>query len=280
MTAPSPLHAQRLVRWRQTPAARLAGPADATAFIDQLGIVTLFPVSPELPNLFQAYLGDPDAPTDSGHDTPSGEVYSWRWVLGRQEAGFYTAIVRNRPTWIGWPLLPAILRLRGDLRSPAAIHAAGELSVAALRVATTLAAAGGVLATGALRRAAGFPTGKEQRAAYHKALAELDSRLLLAKVFAPADLDMRHALVSTRFPEHVSAAVALTREAALDEFLRAYLPAAVYAMPPVLARHLGLPETELRAGLERLAHAGLAAPIALEGHKGACYTWMAESAAT
>ena len=280
MTIPASLHDQRLARWRQTPATRLAGPADAARLLDQLGVVTLFPVSPEVPNFFHAYLGDPDAPTDSGHDTPSGEVYSWRWALGRQEAGFYTAIVRNRPTWVSWPLVPAILRLRGDLRSPGAIHAAGELSSDALRVASALATAGGVLTTGELRRAADFPTGKEQRAAYLKAVAELDSRLLLAKVFAPDDLDMRHALVSTRYPEHVSTATALTREDALDEFLRTYLPAAIYAVPPVLARHLGLPEAELRAGLERLAHASLAAPIALEGHKGACYTWVADSAAT
>ena len=280
MTIPAPLQDQRLAQWRQTPATRLAGTADVARLLDQLGVVTLFPVSPEVPNFFHAYLGDPDAPTDSGHDTPSGEVYSWRWTLGRQEAGFYTAIVRNRPTWVSWTLVPAILRLRGDLRSPVEIHAAGELSSDALRVASALATAGGVLATGELRRAAGFPTGKEQRAAYLKAVAELDSRLLLAKVFAPDDFDMRHALVSTRYPQHVSAAVALTREAALDEFLRTYLPAAVYAVPPVLARHLGLPEAELRAGLDRLAHAGLAAPVTLEGHKGACHTWTADSAAT
>jgi len=85
-------------------------------------------------------------------------------------------------------------------------------------------------------------------------LLPLDSRLLLAKVFSPDedDLDMRHALVRRRYPEHLAAAERIPREAAIDQFLNTYLGAAVYAVPKVLAKHLGIPETELRAGVARL----------------------------
>ncbi len=267
------LMAARLSAWRQTPEARLGGPEEAADLIGQVGLATLFPASPEVPNLYHAYMGDPEARPDASHDSPAGQVYGWRWALGRAEAASYTAIVRDRPTWVSWSLLPILLRLRGERRSPQELYDAGELSAGAMRIAEVLAGAGGVLSTGELRKAAGFPTGKAERAAYLKGVDELDTRLMLAKVFSHDDLDMRHALVRVRYPEHVEAAHRLSREDALDRFLEVYLPFAVYAAPTLLAKHLKLPETELRAGLDRLAATGRATPTLLEGHKGECYVW-------
>src|SRR5256885_14228726 len=60
----------------------------ASAFIERVGVATLSPASPEFPNLFSAYVGDPHTKTDSGWETPSGEVYGWRWTLGRSSAAF------------------------------------------------------------------------------------------------------------------------------------------------------------------------------------------------
>lgn len=272
-------HAERLANWHQTTATKIASSDDAADLIDRLGLVTLFPVSPEVPNLFHAFMGDSEAETDSNHDSPSGQVYSWRWALGRRDAGFYTAIVRNRPTWVSWELLPAVLRVRGELRQPEELFAAGELSADALRIARALRDADGVLSTGELRRAAGFPTGKAERAAYLKAVQELDSRLLLAKVFSRDDLDMRHAIVAVRFPEQTRAAGGLTFEAALDQLLLAYFPHAVYAIPPVLAKHLGVPVDALRRVLESLVARNLAASLALPGIKGGAYEWTGAPAA-
>jgi len=269
------LYQQRLENWRQTPERRIHGPEEAAAFIDVVGVATLYPASPEAPNLFHAYMGDPDAATDSGHDSPSGQVYGWRWALGRAEAAFYSAIVRKRPTWVRWDLLPAVIRLRGELRAPEDLYRSGELSDGAHRIAAALSGAGGVLSTGELRREAGFPTGKAERAAYLRAVEELDTRLLLAKVFSPDDLEMRHALVRTRYPEAVAAAEGLGREAALERFLEVCLPPAVYAAPTPLARHLGLPVEELRAGLDRLVEQGRAQRVSVPGYKGECYEWCA-----
>jgi hypothetical protein len=244
---------RRLENWCQTAESRIPDAEAAQHLIDRVGIATLYPVSPEIPNLFQAYVGDPEATTDSKWDSPSGHVYGWRWELGKREAAFYSAIVRKKPTWISWALLPATLRVLGEARAPAELYETGELSEGAYRIARALEESGGVLSTGELRRVAGFPTGKERRAAYLKAVEELDSRLLLAKVFSPEedDRDMRHALVRQRYPEHVAAAERMPREAALDQILSTYLAAADYVEPAVLAKHLGIPETELRAGLAR-----------------------------
>lgn len=268
------LHRRRLASWGQTPETRVPDPGAAAEFIDRVGVATLFPASPEVPNLFHAHVGDPEAGTESTWDSPSGHVYGWRWELGRAEAAFYTAIVRGRPTWVSWPLLPTVLRLRGELRSPETLYEGGELSADARRIVDALEAAGGVLSTGDLRQAAGFPTGKAQRAAYLRAVQELDSRLLLAKAFSPDadDQDMRHALVRARYPDAITAAERMTPDEALDRLLTTYLPQAVYAVPATLARHLGVPLPALRSGFDRLVARGKAIPIAL-GAKRDGYAW-------
>ena len=236
-------------------------------------MATLFPASTEVPNLYHAFMGDPEAQTSSEWDSPAGHVYGWRWALGRKEAAFYTAIVRKRPTWVSWALLPAMLRLRGELRTPDELYDLGVISANAYRIAQVLEASGGVLSTAKLRREAGFPTGKEHRAAYLKAVEELDTRLLLAKVFSEDDMDMRHALVSVRYPQHVDAAEQMARREALHRFLLAYLPQAVYAVPSVLARHLAIPEAELRAGLDELVAASKASPVIPPQSRSVCYAW-------
>lgn len=258
MTDSVALLARRRLNWCQTPETRLPDPDAAARFIQRVGIATLYPVSPEIPNLFHAYVGDPEAQTDSKWDSPSGHVYTWRWELGKREAAFYSAVVRKKPTWVSWPLLPAVLRLFGDLRLPEELYAAGELSPAAFRIAEALAEAGGVRSTGELRRLAGFPTGKDQRAAYLRAIEQLDAKLLLAKVFSAdeGETDMSHALVRLRYPDALAAAEGLTREDALDAFLGTYLPAAVFVDTRTLGKHLRLPESELKAGLERLGRLG------------------------
>jgi len=269
---------RRNISWAQTPRTRILDADAAARLIERVGIATLYPVSLEMPNLFHAYCGDPTAKTDSGHDSPSGHVYSWRWVLGRREAAFYSVLVRGRPTWVCWDLLPAVLRLWGDLRQPQELYDRGELSADAYRVARALEAGDDDMSTGDLRQQAGFPTGKPQRAAYLKAVHELDSRLLLAKVFSPDEDDtgMRHALVRRRYPTYVAAAESLTSEGALDAFLTAYLPSAVYAVPTLLAKHPRMPEAALRAGFDRLVGRGQAASLRLAASKDVCYVWKGE----
>lgn len=273
MTDFAALHARRLACWRQTLDTRLAGAEAAIPLINQLGFVTLYPVSPEIPNLYHAYVGDPTRPTDSKWDSPAGQVYSWRWVLGRQKVAFYTALVKKRSTWVSWALLPAVLRLWGELRMPDELYDTGIITPEAYRIAQALDSADRPLSTGELRERAGFPTGKEQRAAYLKAVEELETRLLLAKVFEEGEDDAYHVLVADRYREHMEAADRMTRDDALDAFLSTYLPSAVYALPATLAKHLKLPEAEPRAGLERLVAGGHAARAELDGVKGVCYVW-------
>ena len=267
------LHPRRLRKWGQTAETRIPDPEAAARLIERVGIATLFPASPELPNLFHAYTGDPDARASSKWDSPAGHVYGWRWNLGRAEAAFYSAIVRKRPTWVSWSLLPAVLRLCGDLRAPDELFDTGQISANAYKITQVLEASGPVLSTGELRRQAGFPTGKQHRAAYLKAVDELDTRLLLAKVFSPDELGMHHALVSGRYPDHVEAAERMSCEEALHQFLLTYLPQAAYIVPEILAKHLRLSEGELCAVLQELRDAGQVVSTPLPGQKDQRYVW-------
>jgi len=269
---------QRLYNWCQTSETRLSGESMASAFIERVGVATLYPASPEFPNLFSAYVGDPHTKTDSGWETPSGEVYGWRWTLGRSSAAFYTTLIRRRPTWIRWSLLPAILRLCGVLRPPEELYEAGRLSIEAYRIVQTLEAAMGALATSELRERAGFPRGASSRAVYLKAVEELEGHLLLAKVFLSEDEAMYHTLVRKQYPDQVAAAERTTLEEALDQFLQVYLPQAVYANPPVLAKDLKIPAVALSTAFERLMAAHQVDLIPLTRNNSG-YLWREPSAA-
>ncbi|GCE31941.1 hypothetical protein KDA_74250 [Dictyobacter alpinus] len=244
---------QRLRNWRQTSEDRLPGSEHAPDFIERMGIVTLYPASPEFPNLFSAYVGDPTTKTDSGWDTPSGEIYTWRWTLGSQEVAFYSALIRRRLTWISWSLFPVMLRLCGELRSPHELYHSGKLSASAHRIIEVLEEVEEPLSTRELRERAGFPRGTASRHLYLKAVEELESQMLLAKVFPDDEHTMYHTLVSQRYAEHAAAAKRLTQQEALHTFLLCYLSHAVSIDPARLAKDLKLPPADLNAALTNLA---------------------------
>jgi hypothetical protein len=246
------LEEERRRRWHQTPETHISDSSQAIDLIRQFGIVTHYPASPDIPNLFYAFTGSPDTPIESSWDSPTGQIYPWRWEIGRQEAAFYTALVRKRPTWISWDLLPAILKLCGDLRSPEELYTLGLLSTHALRIAEALEEAGGVLSTGELRKIAGFPTGKEQRATFLKAIEELDTRLISAKVFTNDGDHMSHALVQICCPEPLATAQQLERADAIKQLLLTYLPHACYIQPDRFAKSLKLPAKDVTDGVQSL----------------------------
>jgi hypothetical protein len=128
----------------------------------------------------------------------------------------------------------------------------GLLSTHALRISEALEKAGGVLNTGELRKAAGFPTGKEQRATFLKAIEELDTRLISAKVFTDEGDHMSHALVQSRYPEPLAAAQQLERADAIKQLLLTYLPHACYIQTDRFAKALKLPAKEVKDELQTL----------------------------
>ncbi len=276
MSTFSALQTLRQERWGQTPQTHIPDSSAAPALIERVGIATLYPASPEVPNLYHAYVGDPTAKTEAKWDSPSGEVYGWRWSLGRQGVAFYTTLVCRRSTWVSWKLFPAVLKLCAETRDPQELYDSGKLTREAYRITQALEEAGGTLSTAELRKAASFPTGKATRAAYLKALEELELCLIVAKYFQVGNDDTYHTMIASHYQKHVESASHLTREAAMEQLLLTYLPQAVYALPTVLARHMRVPEPELRAALDLLCKSGKAQVVSFPEQKGQCYLWQEE----
>jgi len=238
-----------------------------------VGIASVYPASPEVANLFHAHVGDPEARTESTWDSPSGRVYSWRWSLGRSQAAFYAPVVRKKATFLRWSLLAPVLRLVADRRTPDELYDTGAISAAAYRIARVLEAAETPVSTGDIRREADFPAGRESGAAYHKALAELDDRLLITSEFMDDEGQKHHGLIYLRHRNDIEAADAMPADEAMILLLRAYLPAASYIVPAVLARHLRLDKPLLDSALEGLCSSGEVMPVEMPGQKGAAYAW-------
>jgi hypothetical protein len=262
--------------WRQTPDTRVPTDVDAAELIDKVGIATVFECSPEIANLYHAHMGDPEAKTENTWDSPAGRVYSWRWTITKTGRFFYGTVVRKRPTFVAMPVLPAILNLVADLRTPDELFDFGVISADAYRIAQCLDGIDETRNTGEIRKEAGFPTGKDHSARYHKGLAELENRLLITTEFGTeGDGSKRHGLIFERQPSDVTAALAMTTASAVDALLAAYLPSARYAVPSILAKHVRIDESELIAGLDRLTAAGALEMTTAPGIKGTIYTTAA-----
>src|SRR5260370_35554288 len=121
------LRGHRLRNWRQTRETRLRDVEDAAGEPARLKLVTGYPGSAEVPNFYHAFMGDAEAKTDSKWDSPSGEGYTWRWLLGRRGVAFYGNVVRRRPTFGAWDLLPAALVPLGRGGRPAGVRAEARL---------------------------------------------------------------------------------------------------------------------------------------------------------
>ena len=67
-----------------------------------------------------------------------------------------------------------------------------------------------------------------------------------------------------QYPEQVAEASRLSLDEALDQFLQVYLPQAVYAHPPILAKDLKISAAALSSTFERLmaAHQVVQVPLA------------------
>ena len=147
-----------------------------------------------------------------------------------------------------------------EMRTPDELYDSGLISERAYKMACAFEDSEGVLSTRELRERAGFPTGKDNRAMYLKALGELEGLLLVANRFAEdgKDDDMNHALVDFHYRDFAEQARKIGAEAGLRGLLERYLPVAVYLELKTFARHLRLDPTTLDGAVDELVAAGKA----------------------
>ena len=264
--------AQRLSNWRQDGKHNLPDSASAVSMIDTMGLVTLYGASPEFPSLLLAHVGSPNYVAEASWDSPAGFVYGWRWDLGKTSSAFYSSIVAKKPTWVSWQLLPTVLAALMVQTEPAELYESGQLSRDAWKIFQALDEFEVPLSTKELRARAGFPTGKENRAAYQKGVEELETQLLLAKVFSPDGEgdEMSHGLVAKLYPDAHRAAMSVGASDTVRRLLLNHVRHSSFVDSALFARHLRLPPAEVQQQVSSLIEERVLEPVA--GAK-SCYAF-------
>lgn len=163
--------------------------SDAARWIDQVGFCLLFASTHasriELPSLFEAVKGRRGARTESAFgidewDADSDRVWGWKNDLPATHRAYYGKALTGKPMFMARAMLPHVIALAAPDNVPAE-YRRGQISHAAKRIYDALAATGPT-PTMALRAAAGL-----NNADYHRALDELQRRLVIAPVGATTE---------------------------------------------------------------------------------------------
>jgi len=224
-----PLSFERIegeVRWPSTGRpGRVATPADAVRFINDVGFCLLFPIKGlPLPSLYFACARR----KCTSWDQYCLRIWKWKDEFGRRRRAFYVKYFKGRGTFISLKLLPHFLAMEGSACLAGEFdraYAAGRITADARTLWQALAEHG-PLATLELRHACKFdtPTGNRR---YKKAMLELSRRLLVVHSGAEQETDSwassRFELTAQAFPAAVAAARAVTGEAARHALAQKYL---------------------------------------------------------
>lgn len=245
--------------YRRTSARRIRTLARAGQFIDAVGFALLFASTQniELPSLFEAVKGRRDAHIDEW-DADSDRVWVWKSDLPATRRAFYGKLLAGgKPAFVSLTMLPALFALHApdDL---ARVYARGDLSRDAKRIADALAAMGPT-PTMALSAGAGV-----SRADFHRALDELQKRLMVAPIGAVHErgawVSQIFELTTRWFAREARQAQKLDADAARRIIAQRYA-ATVYACDaPMLARVFGWSRETARATLDELRARGQVTP--------------------
>jgi hypothetical protein len=238
----------RLARRRRF---RVRTARDALRFIDALGFCFAFTGGPSgLPGLF-------DVLATRSVDRMWSWAWQWKDDLVIRRCAYYGKVIRRKPSYVSLTLLPAFYALSGNIGEPddhLQAYREGRLSLLA-RVVYERILSDGPVSTWTLRRL--FVARGESGARFHRALDDLQERLLVAKVGEMEE--WRQGFIWDAFhrwmPEVVAAAGSLTSQDAADQVLRRYLAAVGAASARDISATFGwtahlVQQTAARAGLE------------------------------
>ncbi len=168
----------RIARYRRTVLARyhVRTKRQALRFVDALGFCYAFTTGPgELPGLF-------DVLATKSVDRMWSWAWQWKDELATGRKVFYGKVLRRKPTYISLAYLPHFYALTGNVGEPddyLQAYRAGQLSLLAKDLYEYLRGHG-PCSTWALRKQ--FVGPQSRSSAFHRALADLQGRFLIAKV--------------------------------------------------------------------------------------------------
>ncbi len=169
---------ERVARYRRVVLSRhrVGNERQAQKFIDSLGFCYAFTAGPgDLPGLF-------DVLATRSIDRMWTWAWQWKDELATERKVFYGKVLRRKPTYISLAYLPSFYALTGNVGEPddyLQAYREGRLSLLAKNLYECVRAQG-ACSTWVLRKQ--FVPRGARSGAFHRALSDLQSRFLIAKV--------------------------------------------------------------------------------------------------
>ncbi len=248
--------------FRRLPTLKIRGERSALQFVNAVGFCfTLSHFGLPVASLYVAVCGrrNPRWPKRTHHDAEIGLAWNLKNSLPAKRLVHYGKLVKGKPTLVALDLFPAFCALVREGKGSGDYildYRQGRMTRAAVLILEALHERG-ALATPDLRKAVAMH-GAERTAEFDRAMAELQRGLWIAKVEEVYDPDFyyRWDLLDNWLPEALAASHELSRGAAAQRLLAAYVRSAGAAQTRFLASLLDLPLSEVEAGLAALEAGG------------------------
>ncbi|MBI3363254.1 MAG: winged helix DNA-binding domain-containing protein [Chloroflexi bacterium] len=255
--------AARQARYRRRMDLRVASPAEAVEFVNDVGFCFLFPIqNVEMPSLWDAIAGRVVKTTNKHHGYEIERTWGWKDDSLNKKWWFYGKLIRAKATLVSLDFLPNFYALSenyGDYEQDyLEEYRAGRLTAEAKAIYEALLKHGALDAV-RLRREAHL-TSEESQTRYNKALTELQAGLKVLPVGVAEAGAWNYAfiyeLLPRWFPDVPEKARHITRAEARRAILDQYLRNAIATTVPTAARVFGWPTAEARQTAEGLAEEG------------------------
>lgn len=245
----------RLKHYQLSASKRITTIAAAARYIDRFGFCWLFAPRDrklELPALFEAVKGKRDVHIDDW-DADSDRVWTWKNDLPAAKRAYYGKAFAGKPVFVSLAVLPYVIAALGE-EDVARAYGNGALSYDAKRIYDALDALG-AQPTQTLKRNAGF-VGKDGNTRYHRALDELQTRLVVASMGAtnegaawPSQI---FDLVARWFEAQAREARKIGVRTARGALIERYLKTVLAAPPEAVSRLLRIPRSELKSLVDEM----------------------------
>ncbi|HPG41043.1 MAG TPA: hypothetical protein PLP19_17290 [bacterium] len=261
----------------RTPALRVHSIPEALDFVNRVGFCFAFKAhNSELPCLWHAACGErqPEYPLHSHHDPYIGLVWEAKDVLPAQQKIYYGKALKNRPTMISLEFLPCFYRLHGHNGKEEAylrLYMQGQLSSEAKKIMEALLDNPPMI-TADLKLASGMAH-PDKRAAFDRAMAELQMHMLITKIAEFYDpFTFLWDIFANRYHEQVTAAAKISENQARLRILQQFFTLVYVAQPAEIRRLFGWPSDDIQEILDELLTAGfICNDLTIRNEKGTFY---------
>lgn len=248
--------------YRRTPKRQVRTMTQALDFVESTSFCFAFKANnSELPCLWHAACGErnPVYPHHSHHDPYVSLVWSAKDELAHTRKIYYGKAIKKRPTMISLKFFPYFYILpRRSVRpnSYIADYMRGDLSRNAKNIMDALIENSPQI-TADLKIAGGF-SHPQRRAAFDKAMAELQMKMYIVKISEFYDpFTFLWDLVDNRFVEEIEAAQKITQPQARKLILEKYFQIVLVSKPLSIQRLFGWTKPDIDLALSRLLKDGI-----------------------